>query len=86
LTDGNQGVELVRILEASSESLKQGGAPVEFSKEFNGKTWRTPPPFPEIAPRAAAAETSAPSLKRNKRSNPNKRKLQIKFDTNGNQP
>jgi hypothetical protein len=28
LTDGQQGLELVRILEASSTSLKQGGAPV----------------------------------------------------------
>ena len=27
LTCGKQGMELVRILEASSESLKQGGAP-----------------------------------------------------------
>jgi predicted dehydrogenase len=28
LTDGRRGLELVRILEASSHSLKQGGAPV----------------------------------------------------------
>jgi hypothetical protein len=28
LTNGRQGLELVRILEASSASLKQGGAPV----------------------------------------------------------
>ena len=28
LTDGEQGLELVRILEASSESLRQGGSPV----------------------------------------------------------
>jgi predicted dehydrogenase len=34
LTDGQQGLDLVRILEASTESLKRGGAPVEFS------TWR----------------------------------------------
>ena len=31
LTGGKQGLELVRILEASSESLKQGGAPVELA-------------------------------------------------------
>ena len=43
LTDGRQGLELVRILEASSESLKQGGAPVEFSVPMNGNGW-TPPP------------------------------------------
>jgi len=31
LTDGRNGLELVRILEASSESLRRGGAAVEFS-------------------------------------------------------
>jgi predicted dehydrogenase len=31
LTNGRQGLELVRILEASSQSLKQGGAPVTTS-------------------------------------------------------
>jgi predicted dehydrogenase len=31
LTDGRQGLELVRILEASSASLKNGGAPVDLS-------------------------------------------------------
>ena len=31
LTDGKNGLELVRILEASSKSLRLGGAPVEFS-------------------------------------------------------
>ncbi|MGI8605407.1 MAG: Gfo/Idh/MocA family protein [Verrucomicrobiales bacterium] len=32
LTDGRDGHDLVRILEASSESLKRNGAPVTFSK------------------------------------------------------
>ncbi len=32
ISDGTQGLELVRILEASSESLKQGGAPVQFGQ------------------------------------------------------
>jgi predicted dehydrogenase len=32
LTDGRQGLDLVRILEASSESLKLGGAPVSLAK------------------------------------------------------
>ena len=36
LTDGNQGMELVRILEASSESLKLGGSPVQFTAGVNG--------------------------------------------------
>ena len=36
LTDGNRGLELVRILEASSESLKRGGSPVELAPWLNG--------------------------------------------------
>jgi len=31
LTNGDRGLELVRILEASSASLKQGGAPIKFA-------------------------------------------------------
>jgi predicted dehydrogenase len=85
LTDGNQGLELVRILEASSESLKHGGAPVEFSKHLNGNG-RTSPSLPEIAPRAAATELSASGSKRNKCSNPTNRKLEIKIGTNGGKP
>ena len=37
LTDGQQGLELVRILEASSESLKLGGSPVELIRRANGE-------------------------------------------------
>jgi predicted dehydrogenase len=33
LTSGERGLELVRVLEASSESLKRGGAPVELIRE-----------------------------------------------------
>ncbi|HEV7923785.1 MAG TPA: Gfo/Idh/MocA family oxidoreductase, partial [Verrucomicrobiae bacterium] len=33
LTDGNQGLELVKILEASSESLRRGGSPVILRAE-----------------------------------------------------
>jgi predicted dehydrogenase len=36
LTSGDTGLELVRILEASSESLKKGGAPVALSRQANG--------------------------------------------------
>jgi len=36
LSDGNQGLELVRILEASSESLKRGGAPMDLTVHLNG--------------------------------------------------
>ena len=39
LTDGKRGLELVRILEASSQSLKQGGAPVVLhTPSGNGDT------------------------------------------------
>jgi predicted dehydrogenase len=36
LTGGRQGLELVRILEASSESLKRGGGPVDLDQDQNG--------------------------------------------------
>jgi len=35
LSDGKNGLELVRILEASSRSLQLGGAPVEFPLKEN---------------------------------------------------
>jgi len=37
LTDGEQGLEMVRILEASSESLRQGGAPVSMGTASDTK-------------------------------------------------
>jgi predicted dehydrogenase len=42
LTDGQQGLELVRILEASSESLKKGGAPVQLSAYLKGSNGSLP--------------------------------------------
>jgi predicted dehydrogenase len=42
LTDGRQGLELVRILEASSESLNKGGAPVLLSAHLNGSNGSLP--------------------------------------------
>ncbi|HXR48143.1 MAG TPA: Gfo/Idh/MocA family oxidoreductase [Candidatus Limnocylindrales bacterium] len=39
LTDGKQGLELVRILEASSQSLKRGGASVNLSDRDIGSEW-----------------------------------------------
>lgn len=36
LTNGQKGLELVQILEASSESLKRGGAPVTLEAQANG--------------------------------------------------
>ena len=82
LTDGKQGLELVRILEASSESLKQGGAPIEFSKRFNGDGSMLPFPA-DIAPRASDAKADAPRLNGKKHSGSNGRKVQVKISTNG---
>jgi hypothetical protein len=38
LTNGERGLELVRILEAASESLRDNGAPLDLSHRRNGKT------------------------------------------------
>jgi predicted dehydrogenase len=42
LTDGQQGLELVRILEVSSESLKKGGAAVPLHAQVNGNNGHLP--------------------------------------------
>jgi predicted dehydrogenase len=47
LTGGQQGLELVRILEASTESLKRSGGPVELNPSQNGVI--TLRPVPETA-------------------------------------
>ncbi|HEV2327255.1 MAG TPA: Gfo/Idh/MocA family oxidoreductase [Verrucomicrobiae bacterium] len=54
LTDGEQGLELVRILEASSDSLKRNGAPISLAElRKNGE--RIVPAFPqEVAPLLAS--------------------------------
>jgi len=36
LTNGHRGLEVVRILEASSESLRQNGAPIDLTSGHNG--------------------------------------------------
>ena len=67
LSDGHQGLELVRILEASSESLKQGGAPMDLTVRLlngnklnghksNGDKW--PGPLPARPTRLASAGRS----------------------------
>ena len=44
LTSGHQGLELVRILEAASKSLKGQGAPVVFTNERAGhSSWKSGP-------------------------------------------
>ena len=52
---GTRGTELVSILEASSESLKKGGAPVHFGKSVNGQ-------LPAVVAKARALPVSAPAI------------------------
>jgi hypothetical protein len=80
LTDGKQGLELVRILEASSESLKQGGAPVEFAKRFN-ENGSILPDSGNGAVRPADSKMELPKL--NGRKGASIRKSQVKISTNG---
>ena len=47
LTDGQQGLEVVRVLEAATKSLKCGGASVTLSSPQNGNGWQ--PPIRETA-------------------------------------
>jgi predicted dehydrogenase len=53
LTSGDRGLELVRILEASSESLKLGGSPVEMA----------PQPDPKLVPLDNVSETKERKIK-----------------------
>jgi predicted dehydrogenase len=72
LTDGKQGLELVRILEASSLSLKRGGASVNLSGRENGNGWA--PSIPE-----SAIRISTLGIGKKKTSRPAGRKLRLKF-------
>ncbi|MEI6193530.1 MAG: Gfo/Idh/MocA family oxidoreductase [Verrucomicrobiota bacterium] len=74
LSCGRQGLELVRILEASSESLRLGGAAVEFSN-WNGAR-ATLPSSTAITARVAAPKTAA-SRSKSLGSNGRKTKLKI---------
>jgi predicted dehydrogenase len=83
LTDGKQGMELVRILEASSESLKHDGAPIELAKQSTGNGSRLPA---AVMPRIPALKMSGLRLKRKKHSIPNSRKPQLMMSINGSKP
>jgi len=48
LTDGRRGLEMVRILEAASASLKMNGAPVTFSQPSNAVPARVPVKAEEV--------------------------------------
>ena len=81
---GERGTELVKILEASSESLRQGGAPVEFS----GDQRIGHHPAAVTIARSAAVETPKllPGTNGTAKKSPSRpaRKAQIKIVLNGN--
>jgi len=83
LSDGGKGLELVRILEASSESLKRGGSPVNLVSGLKGdKLVRSVAAKPV---RLAAAKKSATRVVGQKylpTADPN---LRIKIQVNGHQ-
>jgi predicted dehydrogenase len=80
LTDGNQGLELVRILEASTRSLEKGGAPVELAgaRKENPRLEAT-----RVSSRRPEFQVLGPRLDGEKRPTQNGRKLQIKLRVNG---
>jgi len=81
LTGGGQGLEMVRILEASSESLKLGGSPVELVSGLNGnKSIRR---FSGRPARSAAPKISATAVRLPKFIPPDNPKLRIKIQVNG---
>jgi predicted dehydrogenase len=80
LTDGKQGLELVRILEASTKSLEKGGAPVELAvaRKENHR-----PEAARVSPRVLEPQMLAPRLEAKKRQPQNGQKLRIKLRVNG---
>jgi predicted dehydrogenase len=83
LTGGVQGMEMVRILEASSESLKRGGSPVELASWLNvDKVIR---PFSGRPVRSAAARMAAATVGAQKNVPPADPKLRMKIQVNGHQ-
>jgi predicted dehydrogenase len=75
-TGGKQGLELVRILEASSKSLKRGGASVNLSGQETGNGWT--PSIPE-----SAIRISTLGIGKKKTSRPDGRKLRLKLRVRG---
>lgn len=80
LTDGKQGLELVRILEASTQSLEKGGAPVELAG-LRKEDHRLDPG--RISPRSPEIPVVVSRQEAKKRSSQNGRKLRIKLRVNG---
>ncbi len=82
ISNGQQGMELVRILEASSESLKSGGAPVELFAAQNQNGDRLLQPVPRRAARSAASENPANRLGRKTPAAPPPQNLDVKIRLN----
>ena len=80
LTDGKQGLELVRILEASTESLAKGGAPVELVRARKEHDRLEPA---RVSSRRPEAHGLTPGLDAKERSAQNARELRIKLRVNG---
>lgn len=87
LTDGSQGLELVRILEASSESMKDGGSQVELAIGLNGYKQLRPLSSGRPARLAVAKAVAVRGGGQNgkqKYSPPSNPKVRIKIQMNGN--
>ena len=74
LTNGEDGLEMVRILEASSESLKRGGSPVKLFTQRNGGNGEMS--VPEAAVRLSILGYEKEKKKSSRRAG---RKLQVKI-------
>jgi len=87
---GLRGTELVKILEASSESLRQGGAPVDFVRQEDGLRRHSNGCAHPAGAVARGAKMEAPKLLPASQVNPKKRsprpaqKTQLKIVLSGN--
>jgi predicted dehydrogenase len=80
VSGGKQGLELVRILEASTRSLEKGGAPVELAGIRNEEHR---PEAVSVSPRSPGLPVLMPRPGTKKRASQNGRKLRIKLRVNG---
>jgi predicted dehydrogenase len=85
LTDGSQGLEMVRILEASSESLAHGGSPVELASMLNVNGSKPARSLSGRPARLAAPKIVAAKVGGQKIDAPIDPKLRIKIQVNENQ-
>ncbi len=85
ITNGEQGMELVRILEASSESLKRGGAPVELFAEQSQNGDRRLQPVSRRPARVATSENRANRFNGKMPATPMSQNLNVKIRLNESQ-